>query len=176
MQSKHYFILSFIFIGKILPALTPSYKLCCVHKWTVLTFIVYFTLYTLEAFPLSCGKSNSIPALNFKEQKEIMQKVHLNSEKLLTYGELTFKELHSCHALLSKTISEWQMRPFLGVAFLFLGSQTKFAQGRIKRKYRDTDSPSFPRYTLYYTDTFVELEISGMQGLMSPRLLRACIY
>lgn len=96
---------------------------------------------------------------------------------MLTYGELTLKELHSCHALLSEDNIRVTKETFAFlVAFLFLGNQTKFAQGGIKRKSRGTVSPSFPQYTLYYTDTFVEFEIAGMQGLMSPRLLRACIY
>lgn len=43
-----------------------------------------------------------------------MQKVHLNSEKLLTYGELTFKELQSCHTLLSEDNIRVTNETFLG--------------------------------------------------------------
>lgn len=35
-----------------------------------------------------------------------MQKVHLNSEKLLTYGELTFKDYTLVMLCFQKTISE----------------------------------------------------------------------
>lgn len=65
-------------------------------------FIVFCTRYSLEALPLVSANQILFWHSALRNKKDIMHKVHLNSEKLLTYGVLTFKKMHSCQASLSE--------------------------------------------------------------------------